>query len=158
MLESGRGARVEPARPAGRTGIRRPGLVAGGALLGVSVVAAGAWAGYSMFFATGPQAAEALPAATVGYVSVDLDPSGQQKLEALRTLRKFPAFVDNVDLVQDDDLRLALFEAAQGDGAVPTSTSPPTSNPGWATASPWRPSTSGPTAPTPGLVPNLWRV
>ena len=34
------------------------------------------------FFSTGAQPAEALPASTVAYVSVDLDPSGGQKIEA----------------------------------------------------------------------------
>jgi hypothetical protein len=72
-----------------------------------------------MIFATGPQPAEALPDSTIGYVSVDLDPSGQQKLEALQALRNFPAFADNVDLAADDDLRLRLFEELQGDGLCP---------------------------------------
>ena len=58
---------------------------------------------------TGDQPAQALPAGTIGYVSVDLDPSGEQKIEAIRTLRKFPAFADNVDLDTDDDLRERLF-------------------------------------------------
>ncbi len=115
VLQSGRGAPLPPGPPRGRAG-RRTGLIAGGALLGVGVLAAGAWAGYSMFFATGAQPAEALPDSTVGYVSVDLDPSGKQKLEALRTLEKFPAFADNVDLSADDDLRLRLFEELQGEG------------------------------------------
>ncbi|WP_323792719.1 hypothetical protein [Nocardioides sp.] len=72
-----------------------------------------------MFFATGAQPAEALPDSTVAYLSVDLDPSGQQKLEALSTLRQFPAFVENVDLRAEDDLRLRLFEQLQGDGLCP---------------------------------------
>ena len=87
--------------------------------MGTGILAAGAWASYTMFFATGAQAAEALPASTVGYVSVDLDPSGKQKLEALQTLRKFPAFAENVDLAEDDDLRLRFFEEIQGDGTCP---------------------------------------
>jgi hypothetical protein len=87
--------------------------------VGVGVLAAGAWAGYTMFFATGAQPAEALPDTTLAYVSVDLDPSGRQKLEALETLEKFPAFAENVDLSADDDLRLRLFEAVQGEGVCP---------------------------------------
>ena len=117
VLQSGSGGPIPPAAPGAprRPGGRRAGLVAGGALFGVGVFAAGAWAGYSMFFATGDQPAEALPASTVGYVSVDLDPSGRQKLEALRTLQMFPAFAENVDLDAEDDLRLRLFEEVQGE-------------------------------------------
>ena len=77
-------------------GDQRPGndnrkrLIALGALVaGGAVVAGGAWAATS-FFATGSQPAEALPDSTVAYFSVDLDPSGGQKIEAIKTLRKFP--------------------------------------------------------------------
>lgn len=119
VLQSGRGGPVPPAPPRGGRGGRRAGFIAGGTALGLGVLAAAAWAGYSMFLATGPQPAEALPDSTVGYVSVDLDPSGKQKLEALKTLRKFPAFAENVDLAADDDLRARLFEEIQGDGLCP---------------------------------------
>ena len=89
---------------------RAEALVAGGA-----VVAGGAWAATS-FFATGAQPAEALPDSTVAYLSVDLDPSGGQKIEAIKTLRKFPGFADNVDLETDDDLRERLFEEITSSG------------------------------------------
>ena len=59
---------------------------------------------------TGPQPAEALPAKTLGYASIDLDPSGGQKIEALKTLNKFPAFKDYVGINADDDLRKEIFE------------------------------------------------
>ena len=85
-------------------------IVAGGA-----VVAGGAWAATS-FFATGAQPAEALPASTVAYFSVDLDPSGGQKIEAIKTLRKFPGFTDKVDLQTDDDLRERFFEEVTSSG------------------------------------------
>lgn len=97
---------------------RRTTLAAVGGVLAVGVVGAGAWAAWS-FFATGPQPAQALPASTLGYVSVDLDPSGGQKIEALRTLRKFPAFKDNVDLDTDDDIREWIVEQIQEEGACP---------------------------------------
>jgi hypothetical protein len=91
-------------------------LVALGAIVaGGAVVAGGAWAATS-FFATGAQPAEALPDSTVAYLSVDLDPSGGQKIEAIRTLRKFPGFADNVDLETDDDLRERLFEEITSSG------------------------------------------
>jgi hypothetical protein len=91
-------------------------LIAVGAIVaGGAVVAGGAWAATS-FFATGAQPAEALPASTVGYVSVDLDPSGGQKIEAIKTLRKFPGFTEQVDLETDDDLRERLFEEITSSG------------------------------------------
>ena len=91
-------------------------LIALGAIVaGGAVVAGGAWAATS-FFATGAQPAEALPASTIAYFSVDLDPSGGQKIEAIKTLRKFPAFTDEIDLETDDDLRERLFEEVTSSG------------------------------------------
>lgn len=78
-------------------------------LLGLLAVGGGAAWAASSFLSTGDQPAQALPAGTIAYASVDLDPSGEQKIEAIRTLRKFPAFADNVDLDTDDDLRERLF-------------------------------------------------
>jgi hypothetical protein len=99
-----------PATP--DTGGRRTGLIVGGAIGVVVLVGAGAWGAWS-FFATGPQPAEALPDSTVAYVSIDLDPSGGQKIEALRTLRKFPAFKDKVGIDTGDDVRERIFEEIQ---------------------------------------------
>jgi hypothetical protein len=106
----GGGPMQPPPPPAG--GGRRTGLIAGGVIAGVVLIGAGAWGAWS-FFATGPQPAEALPDSTVAYVSVDLDPSGGQKIEALRTLRKFPAFKDKVGLDTDDDIRERIFDEIQ---------------------------------------------
>ena len=108
-LDSHGGSPQPPATP----GRRRTALVASGVVGLLAVVGAGAWAAWS-FFSTGPQPAEALPASTVGYVSIDLDPSGSQKIEALRTLRKFPEFRDRVGLGTDDDVRKWVFEQIQG--------------------------------------------
>jgi hypothetical protein len=105
-----------PSGPAkARTG-RRTGLIVGGIVALVALGGAGAWAAWS-FFSTGPQPAEALPASTMAYVSIDLDPSGGQKIEALRTLRKFPAFEDEVGLDTDDDVRTWIFEEIQKSAA-----------------------------------------
>lgn len=91
-------------------------LIALGAVVaGTAVIAGGAWAATS-FFATGSQPAEALPDSTIAYASVDLDPSGGQKIEAIRTLRKFPGFTDQVDLETDDDLRERFFEEVTSSG------------------------------------------
>lgn len=88
-------------------------LGAGAAVLAVGGGAA-AWAAVS-FFGTGAQPAEVLPASTVGYVSVDLDPSGGQKIQALKLARKFPAFKEKVGLGTDDDLRRWLVEQVADD-------------------------------------------
>lgn len=91
-------------------------LIALGAVVaGGAVIAGGAWAATS-FFATGSQPAQALPASTVAYASVDLDPSGGQKIEAIKTLRKFPGFTDKIDLETDDDLRERFFEEITSSG------------------------------------------
>ncbi len=78
-------------------------------MAGGAVIAGGAWAATS-FFATGSQPAEALPDSTIAYFGVDLDPSGGQKIEAIKMLKKFPAFDDKVDLETDDDIRERMFE------------------------------------------------
>ena len=109
-LEYGSGGPIPPApigeAPARRS--RRAWWVGGGvvALLGVG---AGAWAALS-FFQQGAQPAEALPSSTVGYLSVDLDPAGGQKIDAFRTLNKFPAFKDDVGVNSVDELRHKLGE------------------------------------------------
>jgi hypothetical protein len=95
--------------PSSSGGGRRTTVVAVAALVGAAAVGGAAWAAWS-FFSTGAQPAEALPGSTLGYVSIDLDPSGGQKIEALRTLKKFPAFGDNVDLGTDDDIGEWIFD------------------------------------------------
>lgn len=110
-LTSGGGEPAPSGRPR-RGGLKR-GLIVGGGALGLVAAGVGAWAAYS-FMATGDQPAQALPADTLGYVSIDLDPNGGQKIEALRTLNKFPAFEDAVGIDSDEDIREWLFEKIQG--------------------------------------------
>jgi hypothetical protein len=111
-LESGGGGPIPPGPPRSRS---RRGLFVGGGVVGLAAVGVGAWAAYS-FFSTGAQPAEALPAKTLGYASIDLDPSGGQKIEALRTLNKFPSFKDKVGITSSDDIREKIFDEIQ-DGA-----------------------------------------
>jgi hypothetical protein len=105
-------------QPPGTPAHRRTAVIIGGAVALAALVGAGAWAAWS-FFSTGPQPSEALPDSTIAYASIDLDPSGGQKIEALRTLRKFPAFRDQVGLDTDGDIRRWVFEHAQDSGACP---------------------------------------
>lgn len=74
----------------------------------VGLIAAGlAWLAHS-WFATGPQPSEALPASTLAYVSLDLDPAGEQKMEALDALGKFPE-------LGADDVRRDAFKVVTAD-------------------------------------------
>jgi hypothetical protein len=101
FLEQGGGAPI--AREPGAGGGRRKALVVGGAVAGLAL-AGGIAYGVVWFTSTGPQPAEALPASTLGYASIDLDPSGGQKVEAIRTLNKFPGFEEEFGLDPEGDL------------------------------------------------------
>lgn len=113
-LDSGGGRPLGASAPGGPRGGIRKALLVGGGVVGLAAVGVGAWAAVS-FMTTGPQPAEALPDGTLAYLSVDLDPSGGQKIEALRTLNKFPAFEDEVGIDTDDDIRKAIFDEIQGE-------------------------------------------
>lgn len=82
-------------------------------MIGLGAVGAAAFGAY-WYLSTGPQPAEALPAkGTLAYVSLDLDPSGEQKIDALNTLKKFPAADEELDLggdVRDIDIKKVLVE------------------------------------------------
>ncbi len=86
---------------------RRTAWLVGGGLVGALAIGAGAWAAVS-FFAQGDQPAQALPSTTIAYASIDLDPSGSQKIDAFRTLNKFPTFKDEVGVHSVDDVRKKL--------------------------------------------------
>ena len=107
-LEQGGGAPLAR-EPRSGGGGRRKAVLAGATVVGLAAVGAGAWAATS-FFATGSQPAEALPASTIGYASIDLDPSGGQKIEAFRMLNKFPAYKDKIGLDADDDIKREIFD------------------------------------------------
>jgi hypothetical protein len=97
-------------------GRKRIALAAGGVVLVAAVAGGGAWA-YQAWTQQGDQPAGALPASTtLGYAAIDLDPTGEQKIEAIRALNKFPAFKDELDLGTKDDIRKKVFEAMQKDG------------------------------------------
>jgi hypothetical protein len=113
-LEQGSGAPLPPTAPQTRN--LKPYVIGGAAVAGLVVAGGAAWAAMS-FFSTGSQPAEALPDSTLAYLAVDLDPSGGQKIEAIRTLNKFPAFKDELDLDTDDDIMRRLFDEIQADAA-----------------------------------------
>ena len=104
----------EPPQPARR----RPwGLIAViASVLVVVLIAAGGFAAWRFLSGGGPRPAEVLPASTFGLVTLDLDPSGGQKVEAIKTLRKFPTFRDESGLKPDSDPLKRLFDEVQKDG------------------------------------------
>lgn len=91
---------------------RRRWIIGGLAAALVAVLGGGAWAVWNVLSGGGPQPEDALPASTVALVSIDLDPSAGQKIEAISTLRKFPALKDRLGLNTQDDLRKFLFDKA----------------------------------------------
>lgn len=112
FLEMGHG-RPLAAKP--RRSGRQSGLIVGGLVVGAVAVGAAGYGAY-WFLASGPQPAQALPASTLAYASIDLDPSGKQLLAARETLEKFPAW-RNEGISSQSDLRQWLFEEIQGSGA-----------------------------------------
>jgi hypothetical protein len=121
-LEYGGGGPIPPESgpAAGETPPRKSRRVwwLGGGVVALLGIGAGAWAALG-FFQQGSQPAEALPSSTVGYLSVDLDPSGGQKIDAFRTLNKFPAFKDEVGVNSVDDLRHRLGNQLVGEADCP---------------------------------------
>src|SRR5690348_274057 len=92
-------------QPAPRPG-RTKKLVLGGlgAVLVAGVVAGGLTVG-SFLSGGGTQPEDVLPANTVAFVKIDLDPSASQKIDALRLMGKFPQARP-----QGDDLKAALVQ------------------------------------------------
>lgn len=101
----------EPAAATTGKRSRRTAIIAVVSLVVVAVLGAGTFAAFKLI-SSGPQPDTALPASTVGFVSVDLDPSAKQKIEAIKTLRKFPDLRKQVDLNTSDDLRKYIFDEA----------------------------------------------
>src|SRR3954471_3835205 len=99
----------------GAGGVRRTGLVALASVAVVLALGAGAYAMVQLL-SGGSSPASAVPADAIGYVSVDLDPSASQKIEAIKILRKFPALKDEIKMGSRDDIRRRLFEEIRKDG------------------------------------------
>lgn len=83
-------------------------------VIGLGAVAGGGAFAWSMLSGGGPQPEEALPGDTVAFAKVDLDPSADQKVDALRFFSKFP----DADVDADGDPKKEIFEALQEDGGL----------------------------------------
>jgi hypothetical protein len=70
----------------------------------VVLVAGGGFAAWRFLSDPGTAPAEVLPSSTFALATVDLDPSGSQKIEAYRALRKFPALREKVGSDSGDDV------------------------------------------------------
>jgi hypothetical protein len=105
---------TEPA-PAARAGRGRTVALVGGILAIVAVGAGGAFA-FQQVGGGGAQPESVLPANTIAFAKVDLDPSAGQKLDAIRFIRKFPDARGEVK--EDSDLREVIFTGLQKDGEL----------------------------------------
>ena len=88
---------------------RRTALVAGAVVAVTAAIGVGAY-GVAQLMSGGAAPATAVPADALGYVSLDLDPSASQKIEAISMLRKFPALKKQMHISSRDDLRRAVFD------------------------------------------------
>lgn len=93
----------------------KPVLLASVGVLAAGAVAVGAW-GVAQLTGGGPGPAAVLPDTTLAYASVDLDPSASQKIEAIKTLRKFPVIAGELNLGTRDDLREWFVNRLKQDG------------------------------------------
>jgi hypothetical protein len=84
----------------------------------VLVLGAGAWAVMRLLGGGGPLPVTAMPANTLAEVSLDLDPAAGQKVNALRTLRKFPDLRKQLELDSTEDLRRQIFIEIAGKKCV----------------------------------------
>jgi len=104
-----------PAAPGGTTDEgsthrgRRAGIVAAAAVAVVAAIGAGTY-GLVQLMSGGESAASAVPAGALGFVSIDLDPSASQKIEAIKILHKFPALKKEAKIGSRDDVRRAVFD------------------------------------------------
>ena len=100
---------MEP-QPARRNGRGLVAVIA--SVLAVVLIAGGGFAAWQFFFAGGPRPAEVLPDTTFALATVDLDPSGGQKIEAIKTLRKFPSWRKRTGITPESDVVKAIFDEA----------------------------------------------
>ena len=108
-------AMEQPPPPARRLGV----LPVVASVLAVVLVLAGGVVLWRTLAASGPRPAEVLPSSTFALVTLDLDPSAGQKVEAITTLRKLPSWNERTGVRPDSDLVKVLFERAQKDGFCP---------------------------------------
>lgn len=96
--------------PSGDRPKRRGAAIAVAAVGAAAAVGVGGWAAVSFLGGGGAQPSAAIPADAIAYVSVDLDPSASQKMEAVSIVKKFPGLDKELGWDAKDDLRRWIFE------------------------------------------------
>jgi hypothetical protein len=109
-------AEPEPEPEPERTRGSRSVVAVVASVVAVVLIAGGGYAAWQFFAGGGPRPAEVLPDSTFALVTVDLNPSGGQKVEAIRTLRKFPSWNKRTGVKPDSDVVKAIFDKALEDG------------------------------------------
>lgn len=98
---------------------KRRAIAVAGSVVALGVIGSLAWAGSNWLSGSGPRPSEALPATTVAYAAVDLDPSGSQKIDAIRFVMKLPSRNSPApDIAESSDLRRLMFEKIQSEGGL----------------------------------------
>ena len=109
-----------PAASSGGSGRgRRRGVLIGAGVAAVALIGGGAAVAFSVLSGGGPQPDAAVPSGAIAFTRIDLDPSAEQKVNAVRLLRRVPQFEEETGITADrDDLRQRLYEEAVkgGDG------------------------------------------
>ncbi len=105
-----------PGSDGDRAGTARKWPVLGAVAVGVAaVVGLGGWGAFALLSGGGAQPADVIPADAVGYVSLDLDPSASQKIEAFKIMKKFPGLEKELGLDTTDDMRRLFFDEIKKD-------------------------------------------
>lgn len=105
----------EPA-PVERSGRTRVAVLAGVGVVAAGAVGVGAWGVAQLLGGGGPGAASVIPDTALLYAAVDLDPSASQKVEAIKTLKKFPAIDEELGIDAGDDIRRKLIDTLADEG------------------------------------------
>jgi len=94
---------------------RRTAAVSVVALAAAAAVGVGAY-GVAQLMSGGTSPAVAVPGNALGYVSIDLDPSATQKIEAFKIMRKFPGIRSQLKVGSGDDLRRLVVQQVIDEG------------------------------------------
>lgn len=105
-----------PEQPEPGRARKRGALVVVAAVLAVVLVAGSSFAAWQFFLGGGPRPAEVLPASTFALATVDLDPTGEEKIAAIKTLRKFPSWRKRTGPTTDSDLMGSVVSQVLKDG------------------------------------------
>lgn len=105
------GSHQPPEQPGSRRGSTSK-VLFGAVALGVVLLGASAAFAFQALSGGGDQPESAVPDEVVLFASIDLDPSAEQKVNAVQLLRRVPQFEDETGISSDkDDLRKTLYEA-----------------------------------------------